>query len=130
MKGLTICIICVILGIMLSTMFKSVCGCKGDIVEGQRTMHDAAENACVERGGFWRYGLRDTVPDTVLKCYANGNVMNPELKGDGQGWAEMRGTCVEHGGFWRHGIINARDSELKCYANESIYNQELKGEGD
>jgi hypothetical protein len=35
MKCVTICIICVILGIMLSTMFNSDCGCK-DIIEGNR----------------------------------------------------------------------------------------------
>ena len=33
MKGLTLCVVCVILGILLSMLFKQACGCK-NVVEG------------------------------------------------------------------------------------------------
>ena len=35
MKDMTLCIVCVILGIMLSTIFKTACGCR-NIVEGNQ----------------------------------------------------------------------------------------------
>ena len=41
MKDLTLCIACVILGIILSMMFKQACGCK-QVVEGFNA-HDSGE---------------------------------------------------------------------------------------
>ncbi len=37
MKDMTLCVVCVILGMLLATMFKQVCGCK-NIIEGVKTL--------------------------------------------------------------------------------------------
>jgi hypothetical protein len=43
MKDLTLCVVCVILGILLSTIFKQMCGCKNN-VEGMHALWHGSEH--------------------------------------------------------------------------------------
>ena len=70
MKDLTLCIACVILGILLSMMFKQACGCK-QVVEGfdPNSIEDVVE--CVRNDTD--HPDLNTVKNMVLDVYKRRN---------------------------------------------------------
>ena len=58
MKDLTLCVVCVILGILLSTIFKQMCGCK-NTVEGMHAIwHGGDKVGPPPRNGPPNFGVK------------------------------------------------------------------------
>ena len=75
MKDLTLCIACVILGILLAMMFKQACGCK-QVVEGfdPNSIEDVVE--CVKNDtDHPNLGAKDT----IMNVYRDRKQYDPQL---------------------------------------------------